>query len=98
MKKKRARLTGLWTVLGACALVLAVGNFAKRPATAAAVSAGENLRDAVAAPVAPPTIAVAGRPVPTTWFKAPSQRKAEMDSALMSSRKRRALARRVAVQ
>jgi hypothetical protein len=102
MKKKRARLTGLWTVAGACALALGVGMTAKRTAPAAAAAASspaisEDLHDAVAAPVAPPTAALAGRPVPTSWFKAPSQRKAEMDSALMSSRRRR-LARRVAVQ
>jgi hypothetical protein len=99
MKKKRARLTGLWTVLGACALALAVGTVSRRqtPKTSA-FPAGEELRDAVASPAMPPTAALAGRPVPTSWFKAPSQRKAEMDSALLSSRHRRALARRVAVQ
>jgi hypothetical protein len=36
--------------------------------------------------------------VPTTWFKTPAQHKIEVDSALLSSRRRRALARRVAVQ
>lgn len=104
VKKKRARLTALWTVAGTLAVAF-VAKTASRPsperraemAAEAAFKAEADLRDAVGSPVVPATAALAGRPVPTAWFKTPDQRKVEMNSALLSSRRKR-LARRVAVQ
>lgn len=99
------RRTRIWALAGAFAFALAAGAASKRTqarreaAIAAAPGpAGEDLRDAVASPMRPAVAALAGKPVPTTWFKTPEQHRAEMDSALLSSRHRRALARRVAVQ
>ncbi|MDE2510365.1 MAG: hypothetical protein KGL74_04525, partial [Elusimicrobia bacterium] len=63
-----------------------------------AFSVETDLRDAVAAPMTPATAGLAGRPVPTSWFKTPEQRRKDVDAALMSSVRRRALARRVSVQ
>lgn len=98
---KDTRRTRLWTLVAAFAVAAAAGvaskrNLAKREARAPSFAAAdEGLKDAVAAPL-PATVSVAGRPVPTSYFKTPSQRRAEIDSALLA--RRRALARRVAVQ
>ena len=84
---------------GTFALALTAGIAANRGSSrrAARLSvAGEDLRDAVAAP--PATGGLAGKPVPTSWFKTPEQQHAEMDSALLGSRRPRSLARRVALQ
>ena len=71
---------------------------ARRASRGPASAAGEDLRDAVASPTPPATLGLAGRPVPTTWFKSPAQRRAEIDSALLGPRRPRSLARRVALQ
>lgn len=88
----------IWTLAGVFALALTVGVMTDRALShrQARISVDEDLHDAVAAP--PATAGLAGKPVPTSWFKSPEQRKSEIDTALMSSRRRRALARRVAVQ
>jgi hypothetical protein len=98
--KKDTRQNRIWTLAGVFALALTAGVASKRALArqAARVSVDESLRDAVASPTPPATAGLAGRPVPTSWFKTPAQRSVEMDSALLSSRRRRALARRAAVQ
>lgn len=98
---KDTRRTRLWALAGAFALALTAGVVARRRAmkdTTPVLSAGEELRDAVASPMPPATAALAGRPVPTSWFKTPDQHRAEMETALLSSRRRRALARNVSLQ
>ena len=97
---KDTRRSRNWTLAGVFALALTAGIASKRAVShrAARVAVDEDLRDAVASPTPPATAGLAGRPVPTTWFKTPAQHKVEVDSALLSSRRRRALARRVAVQ
>lgn len=92
------RRNRIWTLAGVFALALTAGVMTDRALSRrqARISAEEDLHDAVAAP--PATAGLAGRPVPTSWFKSPEERKSEIDMALMSSRRRRALARRVAVQ
>ncbi len=97
------RRSRAWTLAGTCALALAAGVvsnrlLARRVAAAGTFAAEPDLRDAAASPMAPATAGLAGKPVPTVWFKTPEARRAEMDSALLSSRRRRALARRVSVQ
>lgn len=98
---KDTRRARVWTLLGVCALAVTAGiashqTLARRRARAVAF---DDMRDAVAEPAAPTIARLGGKPVPTTWFKTPDAHRAEMDSALMSSRRRRALAaRRVAVQ
>ncbi|MFI5345443.1 MAG: hypothetical protein ACHQ51_03625 [Elusimicrobiota bacterium] len=101
---KDTRRTRIWTLTGVVALTLAAGAVSKRNMTrregrvpAAAFAAESGLRDAVASPMTPATAGLAGKPVPTSWFKTPEQHHADIDAALMSSRRRR-LARRVAVQ
>jgi hypothetical protein len=98
MRMKDTRRGRIWTLTGVVALALTGGVMTNRMLArrSARVSVDEDLRDAVASP--PATAGLAGRPVPTTWFKTPTQRQAEMDSALLSSRRRRALAQRVAAQ
>jgi len=95
---KDTRRNRIWTFAGIFALALTVGVASNRAVLRHRVSppSDEELRDAVASP--PATAGLAGRPVPTTWFRSPEQRKSEIDTALLSSRRRRALARRVAVQ
>jgi hypothetical protein len=86
---------------GLFALALTVGVASNRafPRRRAKLpTAGEELKDAVASPTPPATVGLAGRPVPTSWFKTPAQHHAEIDSALLGSSHRRALARRVALQ
>ena len=92
------RRNRIWSFAGVFALALTAGVAANRWTSKRqpAFSAEADLHDAVASP--PATAGLAGKPVPTTWFKTPEQRKSEIDTALMSSRRRRALARRVAVQ
>lgn len=99
---RRARIGTLFAV---CALAVMAGiaaryQLARRDAAVAAIApAGEDLRDAVASPVSPLIARAGGKSVPVSWFKTPESRRAEMDSALLASRRRRALvARRVAVQ
>jgi hypothetical protein len=98
IRMKDTRRNRIWTLTGVVALALTGGVMSNRMLArrSARVSADEDLRDAVASP--PATAGLAGRPVPTTWFKTPAERKSEMDSALLSSRRRRALAQRVSVQ
>lgn len=97
---KDTRRNRAWALAGAVVFAVAVGFASKRARTRRepAAAAGEDLRDAVASPIRPATAGLAGKPVPTSWFKTPEQVRAEMDSALLSSRRRRALARRVSVQ
>jgi len=94
------RRNRIWTLTGVFALALTAGIASKQALARheARVSVGEDMRDAVASPTPPATAGLAGKPVPTTWFKTPAEHKVEIDSALLSSRRRRALARRVAVQ
>jgi hypothetical protein len=95
---KDTRRNRIWTLTGVVALALTAGVASNRALARRSVriAVEVDLRDAVGAP--PATAGLAGKPVPTTWFKTPAERKSEIDSALMSSRRRRALARRVAVQ
>lgn len=95
---KDTRRNRIWTLAGVVVLALTAGVASNRALArrSARVAVDEDLRDAVASP--PATAGLAGKPVPTTWFKTPDQRKSEIDTALLSSRRRRALARRVAVQ
>ena len=92
----------MWTLAGVIALAVtssvAVDRaLAHREARAAVESVTPaNFRDAVASPIAPATVGLAGRPVPTTWFKTPAQHRLEVDMALLSSRRRRMLAHPVA--
>lgn len=98
---KDTRRTRTWTLVAVTALALGAGvaSTALSARRAPRIAVETDLRDAVAAPVtAPPIAALAGRPVPTVWFKAPSSRAAELDARLLSSRRARANARRVAVQ
>ena len=83
----------MWTIVGLFALAMTAGIYSNY-ALARRALVNEDLRDAVASPVLPATAGLAGRPVPTSWFKTPAQRRVEMDSALLSSRRRRALAHR----
>jgi len=98
---KDTRRARVWSLVGVVALAVTAGiasrrQLARREAAVAAPAAGEDLRDAVAAPA---LARAAGRPAPSPWFKTPELRRVEMDAALLSSRRRRALAaRRVAVQ
>jgi hypothetical protein len=83
----------LWTLLSVCVLALTAGAASQfvlrhRETSATVAPAAEELRDAVASPM-PPTAGLAGRPVPTKWFKTPEQKRAEMYAALLSSRRRR---------
>lgn len=102
---KDTRRARILTLAGAVVLALTAGAASKRllekrEASVAAVplAAEQDLRDAVASPAMPSTAGLGGKPVPTSWFKTPAQQRGEIDAALMSSRRRRALARRVAVQ
>ncbi len=98
---KDTRRARVWTLLGVCALAVTAGiaSHATRARRQESAAPSEELRDAVASPAAPTVARLGGKPVPTTWFKTPDAHRAEMDSALLSSRRRRALAlRRVAVQ
>jgi hypothetical protein len=102
---KDTRGNRIATLAGALVLALTAGiesrlSFEKRAAHARAASfaAGEDLRDAVAEAAPPATAGLAGKPVPTSWFKTPEQRRAEMDSALLGSRRRRPHIRRVSLQ
>jgi hypothetical protein len=98
---KDTRRTRMWTLAGVIALSLTAGVASRRALARRAASAPvsfEELRDAVGSSMPPATAGLAGKPVPTTWFKTPAQHKVEIDSALLSSRRRRALARRVSVQ
>ena len=95
----------MWTLAGVIALAATSGvavdrALAHREARvpAAPIETDEGFRDAVASPVAPATVGLAGRPVPTTWFKTPAQHRIEVDMALLSSRRRRMLAHRVAAR
>lgn len=92
------RRNRIWTLAGVVALALTAGVFSTRMRArrCARVAVDPDMRDAVASP--PATAGLAGRPVPTSWFKTPAESRAEMDAALLSSRRRRALARSVAVQ
>lgn len=97
---KDTRRSRTWTLFAVCALAATAG-LASRGARArrserVAPPPVEELRDAVAAPS---VARLGGKPVPTTWFKTPDSRRAEVDSALLSSRHRRGLAaRRLAAQ
>ena len=97
---KDTRRNRIWTLAGVFALALTAGVASKHALArrSARLSVDEDLRDAVASPVPPATAGLGGKPVPTTWFKTPEQHRVEVDSALLSSRRRRALARRVALQ
>jgi hypothetical protein len=100
---KDTRRSRTWTLIGTCALALAAGvvskrMLARRSAAVGTITMETGLRDAVASPMAPATAGLAGKPVPTAWFKTSEQRSVEMNSALLSSRRRRARARRIAVQ
>ena len=102
---KDTRRNRIWTLAGVVVVALTAGvasklTLAGREARipAAWFVVETDLRDAVASPLMPATAGLAGKPVPTSWFKTPQQHHADIDSALMSSRRRRALARRVAVQ
>ena len=95
----------MWTLAGVVALAVTAGVAADRAlahrearSPIASLESEEVFRDAVASPVAPATMGLAGRPVPTTWFKTPAQHRIEVDMALLSSRRRRMLARRVAAR
>jgi hypothetical protein len=92
---KDSRRGRIWTITGLFAFALTAGAFSNRALArrAARASLEDDLRDAAASPVPPATAGLAGRPVPTSWFKASAQRRIEMDSALLSSRRRRTLAR-----
>jgi hypothetical protein len=97
---KDTRQNRTWTLAGVIALALTAGvaanqALARRPAP---LAVEDGLRDAVASPTPPATVGLAGRPVPTTWFKNPAQQHSEIDAALLASRNRRALARRVALR
>lgn len=97
---KDTRRNRIWTLTGVFALALTAGIASKQAVSrrASRLVVEDDLRDAVASPTPPATAGLAGKPVPTSWFKTPAQHKSEVDSALLSSRRRRALARRVAVQ
>lgn len=96
----------MWTWAGLAALVATIGVAAEKvredraALSVPALTAGETLRDAVASPApanaAPPTAGLAGKPVPTMSFRTPERRHAEIDDALLASRRRRARARRLA--
>ena len=92
------RRVRVWTLAGAFALALTAGVASQRAVTRrdtrAAFVAEEDLRDAVGGARMPATAGLAGKPVPTSWFKTARQHHAEMDEALLSSRHRRAAATR----
>jgi len=80
-----SRGTRAWTLIGAVTLALAVAIVARR--SVEAPLAGEELRDAVAAPVIPAPAMLGGvRVQPNTYFATPAERRAEAERALMSSR------------
>ena len=100
---KDSRRNRNWTLAGVLALAVTAGVASNRALARRAERlsvAGENLRDAVASPRTPATAGLAGKPVPTAWFKTPEQGRAEMDSALLASRRSRraAFARRFAAK
>ena len=90
---KDTRRSWIWTLTGVVALALTAGIAANRALAVreTRMPVEENLRDAAASPT---TAGLAGKPTPTCWFKTPAQRLGEIDSALLSSRRRRALALR----
>jgi hypothetical protein len=99
-----ARSARRWTFFGLAALIVTSGVVSWRQAVrrAAEFSVEEDLRDSVAepasfAPAAAARIAL-GKPVPVSWFDTPAARHADLDRALLSARRRRALARSVSVQ
>lgn len=99
---KDTRRSRAWTLFAVCVLAgtagLASRGLAARRGAPAAPPA-EELRDAVASPATPAVARLGGKPVPTTWFKTPDAKHADLDSALLASRRRRALAaRRLAAQ
>ena len=90
----------MWALTGFFAFAAVTGIAAKRAyeRRVPPMAVEDDLRDAVASPTAMPTLAgLSGKPVATAWFRTPEQRRAEMDAALMSSRRRRA-ARRASAQ
>ena len=85
------------------ALAATVGVFVQRGALgrtpgAAALAVDEDVRDAVAEPAPSAALIALGKPVPVSWFRTPAGRHAEIERVLLSSRRRRALARSVSVQ
>lgn len=80
-----SRSNRAWTLIGAVTLALSVAVVARRSVRVSV--AGEDLRDAVAAPVIPAPAMLGGvRVQPNAYFKTPAERRAEAESALMSSR------------
>ena len=99
---KDTRKNRVWSLVGALALAAGVASNrvlthreAELSAGNAIISGNEELHDAVASPA---TAGLAGKPVPTSWFKTPSEHHAEIETALLGSRQRRRADRRVALQ
>jgi hypothetical protein len=83
-----------WTLAGAVFLGLAVGVAARKAAQRAPA---EELRDAVAAPVAPAAVGLPRGAAPApSYFATPSSRRAEAEAVLLS--RRRQAARSVAAE
>lgn len=81
-----ARSNRAWTLLGAAALALTVGIMASRTAKAPVI-ADEEMRDAVASPVAPvsPALLVGARAAQTNagYFASPAVRRAEAEAQFL---------------
>lgn len=87
---KNARSGRTWTLVGAVALALTVGVMARRSVNSPKI-AEEPMRDAVAAPVAPPVspAMLGGARViqpDAGYFASPAGRRAEAEKALLASR------------
>lgn len=72
-----------WTLIGAVVLSLSVGVMARR---ATRTSPPEDLKDAVAAPVSPALPGGLRVAQPSSYFASPTERRAEAERALLSSR------------
>ena len=75
-----------WTLIGAAVLALSVGARARRSADAPK-AAPDEMRDSVAAPISPVLLGAARAAQPNTgYFAGPSERRAEAERSLLSSR------------
>ena len=88
MQRKIAGRIAMGTVMLAVAGVIAWKATSALNNPQPIVAEGEKLRDAVGAPGGAARVAL-GKPVPVSFFAGPSARRAELEAALLSSRRRR---------
>lgn len=97
---RRTRFLALAAVVvaGAAAGVVSRRALARLGAAPQPMVVEADLRDAVAQPMPSAALVVSGRAVLVTRAAVPEKRRGDIDDALLSSRRRRALARSVSVQ